>query len=213
MVNTRRRFLKSASSLALGATVAEVGVHASAEPPLYADALQTTSNSLNGVWQFRLDPGKDGEINRWFKPSQTSEGWQNVTVPHTWQGAQDSTGYFGTAWYRRLLEAPSEWRDQTVRIEFEGVFHSASVWLNGSEVGKHLRKGYTAFEFDITHLLLECREASLSTLKPGESTSVPLQFTEKEGATRVELDVVRPHRFLGDDNRVDAMKAPQETRR
>jgi hypothetical protein len=73
-VNTRRRFVKSASSLALGATVAEVGVHASAEPPLYADALQTTSNSLNGVWQFRLDPGKDGEINRWFKPRQTSQG-------------------------------------------------------------------------------------------------------------------------------------------
>jgi beta-galactosidase len=153
MVNTRRRFLKSASSLALGATVAEVGVHASAKPPLYADALQTTRKSLNGAWQFRLDPGKDGETNSWFKPSQTSEGWQNVTVPHTWQIAQDSTEYFGTAWYRRLLEAPREWRDHTVRIEFEGVFHSASVWLNGSEVGKHLRKGYTAFEFDITHLL------------------------------------------------------------
>jgi hypothetical protein len=130
MVNTGRRFVKSASSLALGATVAEVGVHASAEPPLYVDALQTTSNSLNGVWQFRLDPGKDGEINSWFKPSQTSQGWQNVTVPHTWQ------------------------------------------------IG-----------------------------------SVPLQFKEKEGATRVEFDVVRPHRFLGDGNRVDAMKAAQETRR
>jgi beta-glucuronidase len=73
-----------------------------------------------------------------------------VTVPHTWQIAQESAEYFGTAWYRRLLE---DWRDQTVRIEFEGVFHSASVWLNGSEVGHHLRKGYTAFEFDITRFL------------------------------------------------------------
>jgi hypothetical protein len=33
------------------------------------------------------------------------------------------------------------------------VFHSASIWVNGSEVGGHLRNGYTAFEFDITSRL------------------------------------------------------------
>jgi len=49
--------------------------------------------------------------------------------------------------------------------------------------------------YGFANIPLERREASLSTLKPGESTSVPLQLKEKEGATRVEFDVVRPTGF------------------
>jgi hypothetical protein len=49
--------------------------------------------------------------------------------------------------------------------------------------------------YGFANIPLECREASLSTLKPGESTSVQLQFKESEGATRVEFDVVRPTGF------------------
>ena len=82
-----------------------------------------------------------------------ADGWQEVVVPHTWQIEQESADYFGVAWYRRKLEVPKEWGDQIVRIEFEAVFHSASVWVNGSEVGRHLRKGYSAFDFDVTRFL------------------------------------------------------------
>jgi beta-glucuronidase len=38
-------------------------------------------------------------------------------------------------------------------VEFEAVFHSATVWVNGELAGEHARKGYTAFTLDITHLL------------------------------------------------------------
>jgi beta-glucuronidase len=109
---------------------------------------------LNGLWQFRIDPDKVGQTNAWYKlAAQTSDGWQTVTVPHTWQIAQDWAEYFGTAWYRRAFEVSQEWSDRNVRIEFEAVFHSASVWVNGIEAGKHLRKGYTAFDLDITRFL------------------------------------------------------------
>jgi beta-glucuronidase len=40
-----------------------------------------------------------------------------------------------------------------VRVEFQAVFHSARVWVNGHPVGEHLRKGYTAFTVDITSAL------------------------------------------------------------
>jgi len=152
-VNTRRKFLQAASSLALGASLPAEATDTRIKTSSSADGEQTRKVSLNGLWQFRLDPDKVGETNGWYKSNQVSDAWQGVTVPHTWQIDQESAEYFGTAWYRRLLEVPEGWTDQTVRIEFEGVFHSASVWLNGSEVGKHLRKGYTAFEFDITRFL------------------------------------------------------------
>jgi len=58
--------------------------------------------------------------------------------------------YRGRAWYRRTFEALKEWDSQIVRIEFEAVFHSASVWVNGPTRRCHLRKGYTSFILDIT---------------------------------------------------------------
>ena len=33
------------------------------------------------------------------------------------------------------------------------MFHSARVWVNGTPVGEHLRKGYTAFTLDVTSAL------------------------------------------------------------
>jgi beta-galactosidase len=152
-VNTRRKFLQVASSLAVGASLPSAAAAGQLTTPSLADDARTRRVSLNGLWQFRLDPGNVGQTNGWYKSNQVSDGWQNVTVPHTWQVSQDSADYFGTAWYRRLLEVPNDWTHQTVSIEFEAAFHSAWVWLNGSEVGKHLRKGYTAFQFDITRFL------------------------------------------------------------
>jgi len=61
--------------------------------------------------------------------------------------------YRGVAWYRRTFEAPQEWQNCAVRIEFEAVFHTATVWINGELAGEHVRKGYTAFLLDITRLL------------------------------------------------------------
>ena len=154
-MNTRRKFLQVTSSLAVGASLPSAAAVGQLTAPslTLADEAGTRSVSLNGLWQFRLDPGNVGQTNAWYKSNQVSDGWRNVTVPHTWQVSQDSADYFGTAWYRRQLEVPNDWTHQTVRIEFEAVFHSAWVWLNGSEVGKHLRKGYTAFQFDITRFL------------------------------------------------------------
>jgi beta-galactosidase len=150
-VKTRRSFLKSASTLVLGTSLAEAAVHGT-RTPLNVDRPQTERLSLNGVWQFRIDSDNVGRTDGWYKPTHTSDGWQNVTVPHTWQIAQDSAEYFGTAWYRRTFEVSQD-SERIVRIEFEAVFHSASVWVNGNEVGKHLRKGYTAFDFDVTRFL------------------------------------------------------------
>lgn len=156
-MNTRRKFLETASSLALGASL-PLTARGERKTPAAPRQARTERASLTGSWQFRFDHDRTGQAKEWFKPGRDAEGWETVTVPHTWQIAQDSAEYFGTAWYRRPIEVPPDWSGETVRIEFEAVYHSATVWVNGNEAGKHLRKGYTAFAFDITRLLRPGRD-------------------------------------------------------
>jgi len=109
--------------------------------------------SLCGQWWFRTDPLNVGEQQRWYGTDDSTGAWRKVLVPHTWQVERPFVEYRGVAWYRRTLEAPSEWQNSAVRIEFEAVFHTASIWVNGDLAGEHARKGYTAFVIDITRLL------------------------------------------------------------
>lgn len=154
MGHSRRSFLSVASALAAGAAL-ETG--ALTPLPTAKDRTLSASSdariSLDGFWQFQFDPESTGESRNLHVDFALAAGWKDVRVPHTWQIDESSSGYFGAAWYRRAINAPADWAGQTVRIEFEAVFHSASLWVNGKKAGEHLRKGYTAFTIDVTHLL------------------------------------------------------------
>lgn len=140
MPSSRRRFLS------LGAAVPAVSL-AGADPPP-PPALNETI-SLNGEWQFRFDPDNAGESQGWYNPAAAGP-WRTVSVPHTWQIEEENAGYMGVAWYRREFDAPKAWSPHLVRVEFEAVFHTAEVWLNGQPAGLHDGKGYTAFTLDLT---------------------------------------------------------------
>jgi beta-galactosidase len=129
MRSSRRRFLGVAA--AVGALVPEPAGAA-------AGAGMQAEVSLCGAWEFR---------------ATADAAWMPVEVPHTWQVTAGLEDHRGRAWYRREIEIPAAWAGSTVRVEFEAVFHSARVTVNGQSAGEHLRKGYTAFRFDITRLL------------------------------------------------------------
>lgn len=132
---SRRRFLGASGALVAANT------SAAAEPRGGVQA----EVSLNGAWQFRPDPKG--------APEPPADGWSDVTVPHTWQVIEQWADYLGVAWYRRDFDVPPDWAQSVVRIEFEAVFHTAQVWVNGQKVGTHPGRGYTAFAFDITKAL------------------------------------------------------------
>src|SRR4051794_35220004 len=82
-----------------------------------------------------------------------AERWQPVPLPHDATLAQprdpahgSGTGYFpdGVFEYRTTLPAPAEWRDRVVALEFEGVYRSAQVYVNGDLAGQWAT-GYTQF--------------------------------------------------------------------
>ena len=129
----------------------------SGAPPGLAESIGefgTLVVPLDGQWEFALDPEKVGDSQGWHRTSAAGpQSWERVVVPHTWQVSASSADYRGTAWYRRSFDAPAHWADKTVRVEFEAVTHSATVWVNGEQVGQHLRKPYTAFSIDISSAL------------------------------------------------------------
>ena len=147
-IPTRRRFFAAGAAFPLLA-----GSAAGAAPPPAGRYSGGESISLNGRWLFRLDPDSRGEPGGWAVPDAPVVGWREVSIPHTWQVEPENAGYRGVAWYRRSFDAPEAWRDRAVRVEFEAVFHTATVWVNGKEAGRHIGKGYTAFTLDIGHLL------------------------------------------------------------
>ena len=159
-MRSRRDFLAYGSAAALASAASALASPAVGESLSLRDCL-TDEVSLNGEWGFRLDRDTRGESENWFSeesPSSPHPDWSSVPVPHTWQITPGTEEYRGLVWYRRPFVALPEWQHKTVRVEFEAVFHSATVWVNGKLAGSHLKKGYTAFTLDITSLLRWERE-------------------------------------------------------
>jgi beta-galactosidase len=145
---SRRKFLTSAGTLAGGAlSVTSLSGEENEHSP------STGTVNLCGRWSFRTDPAAAGVEQRWFNADYSEDGWQSIEVPHTWQVDSENTDYRGIAWYRRTFDVSAAWLHSVVRIEFEAVFHTATIWVNGQPAGEHSRKGYTAFTLDITPFL------------------------------------------------------------
>src|SRR5216684_3528491 len=148
-MHSRRKFLTEASIVAAG-TLGTTVLKAVEKTP---DLSAPETVSLCGQWWFRTDSGGVGVEQRWYGTDDSIGNWRRVNVPLTWQVDPAFVDYRGVAWYRRTFDAPSEWQNSAARIEFEAVFHTATIWVNGELAGEHVRKGYTAFVLDITHLL------------------------------------------------------------
>ncbi len=150
----RRRFLKQ-----LGTAGAAVAFASPALPSAQSNVAESGSDLATAViplesWVFALDPAAAGESQGWFKSvNDRPSALARVTVPHTWQVSAETADYMGVGWYWAEFDAPSHWAGRCVRIEFEAVFHTARVWLNGKYLGGHWRDGYTSFTFDATPAL------------------------------------------------------------
>jgi beta-galactosidase/beta-glucuronidase len=113
--------------------------------------------SLNGEWEFALDPA--GE---WLLPEQVR--WDEVIripfSPETSRSGIENTGFYQSCWYRRRVMAPRLEDGQRLFLRFGAVDHLAKVWINGACVGDH-HGGYTPFAFDITRQITEAAELEI----------------------------------------------------
>ena len=130
--------------------------------PALTFAQQTVS--LNGTWQFWL-------------PVKTPKC--EVTVPHTFNVMPGLDDYTGEAWYSRTLPITPDMRGRQLRVHFNGVYHDATVYVNGKLVGEHLNAGYTPFSFDITPYVSFDRENVLEVMCDNSYTDANLPWQRK----------------------------------
>lgn len=141
----------------------------------YSDATVRTQN-FDSNWKFYL--GDAGEAQgKEFDDSK----WESISIPHDYSIIQDYTtamdaesGYLpgGTGWYRKHFVVEKEMEGKELRLDFDGVYMNATVYVNGEKLGTH-PYGYTPFSFDIT-----------DKVKLGEENVVAVKVDHKTPSSR-----------------------------
>lgn len=92
---------------------------------------------LPKVWEFRTDPGRVGERERWFAPEVDLADWRGLEIGKFWD--EQGVKYTGDAWYRLTWVAPTARVPQKARLIlwFGAVDETATVWVNGVRAGAH----------------------------------------------------------------------------
>ena len=146
--------------------------------------IQNTSGrnttTLNGKWNYIIDPYETGYYDYRYKPYDESPNPGNgafyldrkqksktdlieysfdksptLWVPGDWNSQDERLLYYeGTIWYRRLFDFQKTASDNRVFIHFGAANYESDVYLNGKKLGKHIG-GFTPFNYDITALLKE----------------------------------------------------------
>lgn len=139
--------------------------------PLIQNVYGRDVQSLNGYWNYTVDPLETGyydyrrrpDPNGFFKDIAVDnvktykeydfDASPVMRIPGDWNTFDDNLFlYDGTIWFRRKFDhEPSGGR---AFLWFGAVNYDAKVYLNGRKVGEHVG-GYTPFNFDVTDLLKE----------------------------------------------------------
>jgi beta-galactosidase len=129
-------------------------------PKIYA---QRKNISLDGRWNFMTDSTKAGINNKWYQ-NGLPEKKEQVSVPHTWNIVEKTAKYSGWAWYERKIEVPAKWKGSSIKIQFNAVYHDATIWINGQKAGEHKSSGFTKFFIEASKLLIPGKQNSVVVL-------------------------------------------------
>jgi beta-glucuronidase len=129
--------------------------------------------SLNGRWQYIIDPYETGFYDDRRKPFDASASGKggyyddrapngkgdwveysfdqspNMKIPGDWNSqAEKLQLYEGTLWLRQVFQAEPQ-EGKRYFLYFGAVNYEAHVYLNGKKLGMH-KGGFTPFQFDVT---------------------------------------------------------------
>lgn len=94
--------------------------------------------SLDGLWDFCIDPCNKGESEEWFK--NFPQDAEQMYVPLCWNTESKYFKYEGKAWYRTYFDS----RCDTYNLYFDSVQKACKVYVDGKELAYHYG-GFTGF--------------------------------------------------------------------
>ncbi|MCW3058495.1 MAG: glycoside hydrolase family 2 sugar binding [Capsulimonas sp.] len=118
--------------------------------------------NLNGEWEFEIDPGDSG-ADRGMRSRELTGRITVPFCPESQLSGVEHTDFMHAVWYRRVVEIPSEWAGKRVLLHFQAVDYDATVWVNGTEVGRH-RGGFSPIICDLN-----------GVAAPGETATIVLR--------------------------------------
>ncbi len=139
--------------------------------------------SFHDGWQVRA------QVNPFFELTGRVAPYTDVRVPHDAMIGRDrspglapATAYFpgGAYQYRKVFTRPEHPDGGRAFLEFEGVYRSAMVYLNGAFVTSHAY-GYTGFTADLTPFLV-----------PGENTLLVEARSHQDSRWYTGTGIYRP---------------------
>ena len=84
-------------------------------------------------------------------------------------------------WYRAQFEIPKSYAGQRIWLNFDGINYSATVWVNGAQVGE-MRGAFTRGIFDISAHVTPGKQAALAVLvAPQPHPGDPIEHTIRNG--------------------------------
>lgn len=136
--------------------------------------------SLNGKWQYIVDPYETGFYDYRYKELNERNGdayWNtdvqanrtekkehgyidkySINVPGDWNHQQpEFTFYEGTLWYKKSFDYAKKTDGERYFLYFGAVNYQADVYLNGRKLGMH-KGGFTPFNFEIPQDLLKDKD-------------------------------------------------------
>jgi beta-glucuronidase len=194
------------------------------ESPTLAKAFARKRVSLNGQWQYIVDPYDTGyrdyhqqlydtatnPSGGYFldrSPRDSSELIEysfddspTLNVPGDWNSQDEKLFYYeGTVWYRRKFNFKKSAAQNRLFVYFGAANYESDVYLNGKKLGKHVG-GFTPFSYEITALVratnnsLVMRVNNQRTL--GAVPTVNTDWWNYGGITRDVLLIETPATFI-----------------
>jgi len=198
-------------------------VTASAQHPLITNIASRQSVSLNGKWQYIIDPYETGFYNYRYQERSEKDGeayWttdipanksdrkehgyalkNSLKVPGDWNSQDDKLLYYeGTVWYRRTFDLQQNVDGKSVWLYFGGVNYECHVYLNGKKLGSH-KGGFTSFNLPVPAGILKPKANQLVVKVDNKRAAdeVPTLNTDwwnYGGITRDVSLLILPQRFV-----------------
>ena len=152
----------------------------SAQQGLITNIGSRHTTSLNGKWQYIVDPYETGFYDYRYKERNENDReayWNSdvpnnkmdrkehgyidkytIAVPGDWNSQDPKFLYYeGTVWYKKSFNYKKNTASNNVYLYFGAVNYRADIYLNGKKLGMH-KGGFTPFDFVIPDSLLKVKD-------------------------------------------------------